>query len=463
MRRTEANQEPMRTVLVIDDNPAVGTALDLLLGLREIRALIAHSPEAGLALLGREEVDLVVQDMNFSADTTSGEEGVALFRAIRERHADLPIILLTAWTHLETAVELVKAGAADYLAKPWDDHKLLAAVENLLELSEATREVSRLRDERRRRRKALDAAYDLRGLVFAATATERLVELACQVARADIPVLITGPNGAGKERIAEIIQANSAVRAGPFVTVNCGALPGELIEAELFGAEAGAYTGAPNRAREGRFEAADGGTLFLDEIGNLPLAGQAKLLRVLESGQFERLGSSRTRKVTVRVISATNADITAMVCDGRFREDLYYRLNVIELRLPPLAERSDDILPLAEHFLGGAAVLEESARGALRAHPWPGNVRELKNAIQRAALLCQGGVITARDLGLAPVRASGGRSGNDAEPDRAAIETALRNARGVISQAAADLGLSRQALYRRMEKMGVEQGLGTRG
>jgi DNA-binding NtrC family response regulator len=453
----------MRTVLVIDDNPAVGTALDLLLGLREIRALIAHSPEAGLALLGREEVDLVVQDMNFSADTTSGEEGVALFRAIRERHADLPIILLTAWTHLETAVELVKAGAADYLAKPWDDHKLVAAVENLLELSEATREVSRLRDERRRRRKALDAAYDLRGLVFAATATERLVELACQVARADIPVLITGPNGAGKERIAEIIQANSAVRAGPFVTVNCGALPGELIEAELFGAEAGAYTGAPNRAREGRFEAADGGTLFLDEIGNLPLAGQAKLLRVLESGQFERLGSSRTRKVTVRVISATNADITAMVCDGRFREDLYYRLNVIELRLPPLAERSDDILPLAEHFLGGAAVLDDSARGALRAHPWPGNVRELKNAIQRAALLCQGGIITARDLGLAPVRASSGRPGNDAEPDRAAIETALRNARGVISQAAADLGLSRQALYRRMEKMGVEQGLGTRG
>ena len=463
MRRTEANQEPMRTVLVIDDNPAVGTALDLLLGLREIRALIAHSPEAGLALLGREEVDLVVQDMNFSADTTSGEEGVALFRAIRERHADLPIILLTAWTHLETAVELVKAGAADYLAKPWDDHKLVAAVENLLELSEATREVSRLRDERRRRRKALDAAYDLRGLVFAATATERLVELACQVARADIPVLITGPNGAGKERIAEIIQANSAVRAGPFVTVNCGALPGELIEAELFGAEAGAYTGAPNRAREGRFEAADGGTLFLDEIGNLPLAGQAKLLRVLESGQFERLGSSRTRKVTVRVISATNADITAMVRDGRFREDLYYRLNVIELRLPPLAERSDDILPLAEHFLGGAAVLDDSARGALRAHPWPGNVRELKNAIQRAALLCQGGIITARDLGLATVRASSGRPGNDAEPDRAAIETALRNARGVISQAAADLGLSRQALYRRMEKMGVEQGLGTRG
>ncbi|MBX3700962.1 MAG: sigma-54-dependent Fis family transcriptional regulator [Dokdonella sp.] len=445
----------MRTVLVIDDNPAVGTALELLFGLREIRTLHAAGPDEGLALLAREHVDLVVQDMNFTADTTSGEEGVALFRAIRASQADLPIILLTAWTHLETAVELVKAGAADYLSKPWDDNKLLASVENLLELSEATREVGRLRDERRRRQRALAERYDLRGLVFASTATLRVVELACQVARADIPVLITGPNGAGKERIAEIVQANSAVKSGPFVTVNCGALPSELIEAELFGAEPGAYTGAASKAREGRFELADGGTLFLDEIGNLPLAGQAKLLRVLESGQFERLGSSRTRQVKVRVISATNADLPALIRDGRFREDLYYRLNVIELRLPPLAERGDDILPLAEHLLDGAAVLDEGARAALQAHNWPGNVRELKNALQRAALLCSGGVIGARDLGLAAQRATGVRSGADAEPDRAMIETALRNARGVISQAASELGLSRQALYRRMEKMGI--------
>ena len=448
----------MRTILVIDDNPTVGTALEMLFGLREIRTLVAQSPDEGLAVLAREEVDLVVQDMNFSADTTSGEEGVALFRAIRDLHADLPIVLLTAWTHLETAIELVKAGAADYLAKPWDDHKLSATVENLLELSEATREVSRYRGERRRRRKTLDARYDLRGLVFASAATERVVELACQVARADIPVLITGPNGAGKERIAEIVQANSSVKDGPFVTVNCGALPSELIEAELFGAEPGAYTGASNRAREGRFEIADGGTLFLDEIGNLPLAGQTKLLRVLESGQFERLGSSRTRKVKVRVISATNADIAAMIRDGRFREDLYYRLNVIELRLPPLAERSDDILPLAEHFLDGAAVLDDGARSALAGHAWPGNVRELKNAIQRAALLCQGGVIGARDLGLAAARGGSGRIAADAEPDREAIVAALKDARGVISQAATELGLSRQALYRRMDKLGVGQG-----
>jgi len=279
----------MRTVLIIDDNPAVGEALSLALSLHEIRPLTALTPEQGLELLERERIDVVIQDMNFTADTTSGEEGIALFRALRQRHTDMPVILLTAWTHLETAVELVKAGAADYLAKPWDDAKLLATVENLLELSESTREVNRARNERRRRREDLERRYDLTGLVFSSEAMARTLELACQVARSEVPVLITGPNGAGKERIAAIVHANSAVKRGAFVAVNCGALPGELIEAELFGAEAGAYTGA-NKAREGRFELADGGTLFLDEIGNLPLSGQVKLLRVLETGQFERLG-----------------------------------------------------------------------------------------------------------------------------------------------------------------------------
>ena len=450
--------ETMRTVLVIDDNPAVGTALDILFSLSEIRTLNATSPEQGLAMLVRERVDLIVQDMNFHADTTSGEEGVALFRAIRAQHPDLPIVLLTGWTNLQTAVELVKAGAADYLGKPWDDRKLQASVENLLELSESTREVSRLRQERRQTRSQLNQKYDLRGIVFGSSAMERLIQLACQVARADVPVLITGPNGAGKERIAEIIQANSAAKTGPFITVNCGALPSELIEAELFGAESGAFTGAV-KAREGRFEAADGGTLFLDEIGNLPLSGQMKLLRILETGQFERLGSSKTRTVKVRVISATNADLASMIRDGKFREDLFYRLNVIELNLPPLATRSEDILPLAEHFLDGAAALSGEARQALLDHTWPGNVRELKNAIQRAQLLCRDGVITPTDLGLAP-RFAPARVIADSEPDRDAIEQALKRARGVISQAAAELGLSRQALYRRLEKLGISANTG---
>jgi DNA-binding NtrC family response regulator len=251
------------------------------------------------------------------------------------------------------------------------------------------------------------------------------------------------------------VHYNSAVKDGPFIQVNCGALPSELIEAELFGAEAGAYTGA-NKAREGRFEAADGGTLLLDEIGNLPPAGQMKLLRVLETGQFERLGSSKTRQVKVRVISATNADLVQMIHQGRFREDLFYRLNVIELNLPPLAARPDDILPLAESFLvaSGTASLSDAARSAILTHAWPGNVRELKNAIQRASLLCRDGVIQPADLGLI-ARTIAPRAASDAEPDRTAIEAALARARGVISQAAAELGLSRQALYRRMEKLSI--------
>ena len=444
----------MRTVLIIDDNPAVGEALSLLLSLHDIRPLVALTPEDGLEMLERESVDVVIQDMNFTADTTSGEEGVDLFRAIRQRHADLPLILLTAWTHLETAVELVKAGAADYLAKPWDDAKLLATVENLLELSESTREVNRTRQERRKRRDALQRKYDLDGLIFASEAMARTLDLACQVARSDVPVLITGPNGAGKERIAVIVHANSTVRTGPFIAVNCGALPGELIEAELFGAEAGAYTGA-NKAREGRFELADGGTLFLDEIGNLPLPGQMKLLRVLETGQFERLGSGRTRKVKVRVLSATNADLKAMIRAGTFREDLYYRLNVIDVNLPPLSERIDDILPLAEHFLAGRAQLNDAAREALLTYPWPGNVRELKNAIERASLLAGAGPITPEQLNL-PQHAGGAAVvRNLDEPSREVVESALHKAEGVVSRAAQSLGLSRQALYRRMERYGL--------
>jgi DNA-binding NtrC family response regulator len=444
----------MSTVLIIDDNPAVATALDVLFSLHDIATLHAESPQAGLDALASENVDLVIQDMNFSADTTSGAEGEALFAQIRESFPDLPVVLLTAWTHLNSAVELVKAGAADYLAKPWDDTRLLTTVNNLLELAEARRELDRRRARELQRREQLNAKYDLRDMVVADPASERVVSLACQVARSELPVLITGPNGAGKEKIAEIVQANSAVKHGAFVTLNCGALPSELIEAELFGAEAGAYTGA-NKAREGKFEAADGGTLFLDEIGNLPPAGQMKLLRVLETGKFERLGSNRERHVSVRVISATNADLPAMIREGSFREDLYYRLNAIELALPPLAERPGDILPLAERFRPADKPLAESACTALLRHNWPGNVRELRNVVQRAGLLAQGERIEAADLNLPkpPPR----KPAVAVETDKAGIETALARANGVIAQAAAELGLSRQALYRRMERFGIAQ------
>jgi DNA-binding NtrC family response regulator len=448
----------MPTILTIDDNPSVATALEVLFSLHDLEAEHAASPQEGLARLARGGIDLVIQDMNFSADTTSGEEGVALFHRIRALYPELPVILLTAWTHLEAAVDLVKAGAADYLAKPWDDRKLLTAVSNLLALGQARRELGDCRARERRQRHELEQRFDLRGFVFADPATERVLCLACQVARAEVPVLITGPNGAGKERIAEIIQANSAVKDGPFVTLNCGALPSELIEAELFGADVGAYTGA-NKAREGKFEAADGGTLFLDEIGNLPLAGQMKLLRVLETGRFERLGSNRERQVRVRVISATNADLPAMIRAGSFREDLYYRLNTIELHLPPLAERPGDILPLAAQFLPAGKRLSRAAEAALLAHAWPGNVRELKNALQRAGLLAQGDTIEPSDLGLPSARAPAARATEpEAEPDREAIEAALTRHAGVLAQAAAELGLSRQALYRRMDKLGIARG-----
>jgi DNA-binding NtrC family response regulator len=445
----------MPVVLVIDDNRSIAMALEVLLSLHDIDVVSAATPDEGLAMLARSGVDLVIQDMNFAADTTSGAEGVALFKRIRERHPDLPVILLTAWTSLDAAVDLVKAGAADYLAKPWDDQRLIASVSNLIELSQANRALATRLSRERRHKRELEARFDLRGLVWRDAATERVLQMACQVARSDLPVLITGPNGAGKERIAEIIQANSSVRDGPFVTLNCGAMPAELIEAELFGSEAGAYTGA-TQAREGKFEAADGGTLFLDEIGNLPLAGQMKLLRVLETGRFQRLGSNRERQVKVRILSATNADLPAMIKAGTFRQDLLYRLNVIELALPPLAERPDDILPLAEHFLADGKTLHASAQAALLNHNWPGNVRELKNVMQRANLLAKGAELVASDLGLpaaAPARV-------EADPalDKEAIEQALARASGVVAQAAAELGMSRQALYRRMERFGIGRG-----
>ena len=445
----------MPTVLVIDDNRSVALALGVLLSLHEIDSVSALTPDEGLRLLAQRPIDLVIQDMNFSSDTTSGAEGVTLFQQIRDAYPDLPVILLTAWTHLDAAVGLVKAGAADYLAKPWDDQRLLATVQNLLELGQANRLLTRQRVRERQQKHALESRYDLRQLVWRDLRTERVIDMACQVARSDISVLITGPNGAGKERIAEIIQANSAVKEGPFVVLNCGALPAELIEAELFGAEVGAYTGA-NKAREGKFDAAHGGTLFLDEIGNLPLAGQMKLLRVLETGRFQRLGSNKERQVKVRIISATNADLPEMIKAGLFREDLYYRLNVIQLELPALCERPDDILPLARYFLAGEKILSDEAEAALCQHGWPGNVRELKNVMQRASLLASGEVIQPLDLGL-PSSASKlvGQTQNEPEHSQQAIELALSRAGGVIAQAASELGLSRQALYRRMERFGI--------
>ncbi len=462
-------------ILVVDDQAAVRTALEILFDVHDLPVESVATPKEALARVARGGIGVVVQDMNFTANATSGEEGVELFRALRALDARMPVLLLTAWTSLETAVALVKEGAADYLGKPWDDQKLVATVRNLVSLRALQDENDRLRASGRRAREALASEHDLCGLVYASDAMHQVVSLAVQVARSDVPVLITGPNGSGKEKLAEIVQANSRRRGKPFVRVNAGALPDNLLEAELFGAEAGAFTGA-SKARAGRFEAADSGTLFLDELGNLSLAGQMKLLRVLQTGEFQRLGSNASRKVDVRLISATNADLVAMIRDKTFREDLYFRVNVIELKIPPLGARRDDVIPLAEAFLAelvksgeaGAAVLERDARDALLAYSWPGNVRELHNRLRRAALLAPGDAIRASDLALdeAPgdrlsSAASTARRGAEVardeggDPDRAAIEAALVRADGKIARAAADLGLTRQSLYRRMEKLGI--------
>ncbi|TMO84963.1 sigma-54-dependent transcriptional regulator [Pseudoalteromonas spongiae] len=442
----------MDKILIIDDNPAVLDALSLLLEIHGYDVVTAKTPFEAEQTVRYQRIALAIQDMNFAADTTSGEEGISLFYTLRQLNANLPIILITAWTELETAIELVKAGAADYIAKPWDDNKLLTTIANLVALGKAQQDnavLARQHDERHLPHQQANLA----GLIYASTAMERVVDMALQLARSDVSVLITGPNGSGKERIAEIIQLNSNLAHQPFIKVNAGALPGELIEAELFGAEAGAYTGA-NKQRIGRFEAADGGTLFLDEIGNLPPSGQMKLLRVLQTGEFERLGSVQTKQVKVRVISATNADLQYDIKAGRFREDLYYRLNVIELRLPPLAERKDDIMPLVKHFLPNREC-GLATEQALVNYPWPGNVRELENACKRAAVLKPSGPLALADFGLATAT-NEVKTALNHEPNKIEIEAAMREYHGVIAKVARHFGLSRQALYRRLQKFDIE-------
>jgi len=450
-------------ILIVEDQPQVARALEVALEIQGFGSRWATGPEEALEILeGSPEISLVIQDMNFSPGNTSGDEGVALFRRLRGLRPDLSVILVTAWGSLEVAVRLMQEGAADYIEKPWSDERLAVSVRSQLRLAELASGRSSIGYGARLMRDELADRADLCGVVYSSTEMHDAVSLAVKVARADVPILITGPNGVGKERIADIIQANSGRREQPWIKVNAAALPAELIEAELFGAEAGAYTGA-TRNRSGRFEAADRGTLLLDEIAELPPAGQTKLLRVLQTGELERLGSSSTRRVDVRVIAATNADLEKALAEGSFREDLMYRLNVIEIDVPPLAKRADDIEPLARHFLirhgleSGRPELELGAEAlrCLGAHPWPGNVRELENRIRRACLVAAADEICPADLGLDPDTAPGGPGFQGETGERARIELALRLSDGVVSHAAQRLGISRQALYRRMDRLGI--------
>ncbi len=460
-------------ILVVDDQRDVRDALELLLYGNHYPVITADGPQAALDALRGGSIGLVLFDMNYSRDTTSGREGLELLDAMRELDESLPMVAMTAWGSVDLAVEALQRGASDFLEKPWDNNRLLTIVKTQLERCNALLRAARLHQ-------TADLEQQARvgdGIVAESKQMRELLDMARRVAPSDAAILITGDNGVGKGMLAEQIHRWSTVADEIFVSVNMGSIPESLFEAEMFGHAKGAFTDA-REARAGRFELADGGTLFLDEVGNLPSAQQAKLLRVLETGQFERVGENRTRSSSVRMIAATNADLTEMVERGDFRRDLYFRLNTIELDIPPLRERPDDILPLAERFLAQSkrkyqrsANFSADARRALQSHAWPGNVRELAHAVERAVLLCDQAPIAPHNLMLQPSsgRNSGNNSGSNSGPNRVqpleelekiAIEQALTRFDGDVNRAAEALGLSRSAMYRRLEKYRIRSDSG---
>ncbi len=443
-------------ILIADDQPDVREALRLLLKAEGYQSVFASSPVEILAALESRDFDAVLMDLNYSRDTTSGQEGLDLLGKIQSLDNTLPVIVMTAWGSIDLAVEAMRRGARDFIQKPWDNFRLLATVRTQVELSQALRTGHRLEAEN-----LLLRGEGQPAMIAQAPAMRPVLQLISRVGPSDANVLITGENGTGKGLVAQALHANSARASKPIITVNTGGLSEGVFESELFGHVRGAFTDAKSD-RIGRFELADNGTLFLDEIANIPLAQQAKLLRVLETGEYEPVGSSRTRVVNVRILSATNADLRSEVAAGRFREDLLFRLNTIEIRVPALRERREDIPVLAAHFLHQYAKryrkrlagFEPGAMELLLSHAWPGNIRELDHAVERAALMAEGEQVKAEDLGL---RA---RSEPTAQLDemsleeveRLLIQKALARFQGNMSQAAGALGLSRSALYRRLDR-----------
>jgi len=444
-------------LLVADDQPDVLEAVRLLAKAHGFEVRTATSPAAVVALVETEDVDVCLLDLNYARDTTSGREGMDLLARLRELAPGLPIVVMTAWGTIESAVEAMRRGARDYLQKPWDNARLIATLETQLELSRALRTTRRLEAEAARRRSA-----ELPELVAESRPMQAVMQLLERVAPSGAAVLITGEHGTGKEVVARWIHAASPRADRAFVAVNAGGLGEGVLESELFGHVKGAFTDA-RADRAGCFELADDGTLFLDEIANMPHGQQARLLRVLETGEFHPVGSSRARRVDVRVVAATNADIARLAAEGRFREDLLYRLNTVEIRLPPLRDRRDDIPRLAALFLArgrgapGPRRFSPAAMEALLAHPWPGNVRELVHVVERARLLARGELIEVDDLALRP-RGDGAPRFEDLtleQAERYLIERALAQHDGNVSDAARALGLSRSALYRRLVTLGI--------
>ena len=457
----------MPRILIADDQADVLAALSLLLKGERFQIEGTSSPDGVLRAIESQDFDVVLIDLNYARDTTSGSEGLDLLTRIRAADPTLPVVVMTAWGSVDLAVEAMRRGARDFIQKPWDNARLLAVLRTQVELAEALRRGRRLEAENLALRdSASGATSDLPQIVADSPAMKAVLNLVERIGPADANVLITGENGTGKEVITRLLHSMSSRRSKPLISLNAGALAEGVFESELFGHVRGAFTDAKSD-RVGRFELADGGTLFLDEIGNVPLNLQAKLLRVLETGEFERVGSSKTQKVNVRLLSATNADLSAEVAQGKFRQDLLFRLNTVEIRLPPLRDRGEDIPRLAEHFVRmhreryRRPIMGFSAEAldALRHHLWPGNVRELDHVIERAVLMSTGSVVTAFDLALesTPDARLSARleemSLEDAE--RLLIKKALARFEGNANRAAEALGLSRSALYRRLQKYGL--------
>jgi DNA-binding NtrC family response regulator len=447
------------SVLIADDQTPILDALEILLAPEGYRVERATSPRIVLEAMMSGTYDAVLIDLNYTRDTTSGREGLDLLSQIQELDSQVPVIVMTAWANVDVAVEAMRRGARDFVQKPWDNVRLLTILRTQIELYHAMRRAQYLEAENR-----LLRAEGLPEMIATAPAMQPVLAMITRIGPSGANVLITGEHGTGKEVVAQMLHGLSQRSARSLVAVNTGALPEGTFESELFGHVKGAFTDA-RADRIGRFELADGGTLFLDEIANVPLRQQARLLRVLESGEMERVGSSKTRRVDVRVLSATNADLHIEVEEGRFRPDLLFRLNTVEIHLPPLRERREDIPPLTAHFLARytqryrkpVSAVTPAALQMMLQYEWPGNVRELDHTLERAVLMARGEQVDVSDLGLSKGRAS---SQSMEEMSLESVESilirkALARCQGNVSQAAEALGLSRGALYRRMEKYGI--------
>ncbi len=446
-------------VLVADDQADIREALRLLLKAEGYATEIVSNPNAALEAVQTNEFDIMLMDLNYQRDTTSGKEGMDLLQRVKAVDGKLPIVVMTAWGSVELAVEAMRRGAHDFIQKPWDNPRLLSIIRTQVDLYRTMRRAERLEAEN-----SLLRAQNRPIFIAESKAMQPLLTLISRIGPSDANVLITGEHGTGKEVVAQTLHALSSRSGRPMITVNTGGLPEGTFESELFGHVKGAFTDA-RTDRVGRFELADRGTLFLDEIANVPLKQQAKLLRVLEMGEMERVGSSKTNKVDVRVLSATNADLKQESSEGRFRSDLLFRLNTVELHIPPLRERREDIPLLASHFLKLYAQryrkpvkrFEAAALEKMLEHPWPGNVRELDHAVERSVLMATAEQIHPSDMGLETERATSAKIEEMSleEVESLLIKKALTRHSGNISHAAEALGLSRSALYRRMQKYGL--------